>query len=388
MNTPFIDNIFSFVPAFSGMLLENCCFQLFMLIQIRHFVISLHPQACLTEFQYAILAVFFISIVLLIQSGMNSYITELWQIGLEFITFAFCIQTLPLKIRIFNQKHQPHSILHSFMFFLFIYLISHLLCFELMFLFEWDLFYLLRFVQFITVIYSIYTYFIAQNDTPTPPIDPKPFVETPAPNPPVPLTVPPVQPPPVITNPRFNIDDQYKAAAADIYDVIITLDMPGMPCSVSQIVAEYAATDYVQCMECKKPFGLIECYKDMEWENRNIVLFNPDDAIVYYLSCDVTSEMLDDDKEFNYSAAGYREILCYECGPRWRCGVCDYQAFDWNCDEGLIPGGCYYCKRNICDDCSVYVDSRNVGICEDCCEDESICEVELDDDGIILDILN
>eukprot|EP01083_Nonionella_stella_P106574 307722_1 len=188
------------------------------------------------------------------------------------------------------------------------------------------------------------------------------------------------------TRPSFDIEDKYKEAATSIYDTVMSLEPYNLE-FFAQRVAEYGATQYVNCNECKKQFGFVECWNnDLLWD-QNIVLLRKLYDVRYYLVCEVNSDMLDDEMQYDY-IANHKEILCYECGEKWRCGICHYQTFGFNWMYELIRGGCYYCKQNICEKCSLYVESRKVGICENCYRDYDICEIEEDEEGTIIDILN
>eukprot|EP01083_Nonionella_stella_P079804 219088_1 len=276
---------------------------------------------------------------------------------MEFIVCCVCIQKLQISE---TDSHIMFRVL------LRVSVALHFCCFVLHSMFEDHLMHSLRYIQYANVLFGIVVYLNnpcdgSEADGSSDHIE-------------------------IRTHPPFDIEDRFMDAATSIYNTVMELEPYNLD-FFAQIVAEYGATQYVNCNECKKRFGFVECWNnDLIWDV-NIILFNKVFDIIYYLVCEVKGDMLDEEVEYDYIGK-HKEILCYECGEKWRCYICKYQTFGFNWMDELMAGGCYYCKKNICGHCCLYVASRKVAICEKCYVDYDICEVEEDENGTILDILN
>ena len=179
-------------------------------------------------------------------------------------------------------------------------------------------------------------------------------------------------------SPRFRMHDKYERSARTIYNIVVPLllNYSEKLHFCAQYIAEYAATQSLECVEgCGRTFECIECYKDYADHNGAVALFDDNDEAVFYLN-----QQPDDwsECEKNDSADTEIEVLCPECGLKWKCTICSFQTLQASSESLLIDGGCAICKCVLCEDCAIYI-REDVFLCENCSSDEG---VDVDDEDI------
>ena len=161
-----------------------------------------------------------------------------------------------------------------------------------------------------------------------------------------------------ITKPVFNVHVRFQPDAGKIYTILKELSYTE---HVSQLISEFAATQYLKCMNCQNgPYGFIECCYDYYMINAALANYDQNDEIRYYLNrCDDIDQIWD---SFDIDT----RIICEQCAISWQCSVCLVQCLSDSHESILVNGGCDNCGCIICEDC-VFVHNDKI-LCGDCYE--------------------
>ena len=156
----------------------------------------------------------------------------------------------------------------------------------------------------------------------------------------------------------------------DCKAIFTALSQIFIPSIYAQIIAEYAATQYIHCMECRDLFGFIECRQDYMMDCGATAVGDEDGAVRYYLDTEPL-DLSECEEQNNYEQE--TEIMCIACAESKKCGVCG--SITLSCTE--IVDECLNCKVIICEMCSYSLtfeddNGNSFTLCKQCEEDEAV----------------
>eukprot|EP01083_Nonionella_stella_P233724 823192_1 len=170
-----------------------------------------------------------------------------------------------------------------------------------------------------------------------------------------------------LTCPMFHVDEKYIEQTEIIYLCLLQMDWD-IPRYLIQLIAEYATTQYLKCIECNKWFGRIECDKDYADYNGAKTFFDEDGNARFCLNA------FPDNLSFYIHNGDTKqiEIFCVECGVTRRCCMCLYQSLECTkqSTSNLLESGCCNCGENICMHCGICDENNMLFFCQNCYNNE------------------
>merc|ERR1719461_939060 len=127
---------------------------------------------------------------------------------------------------------------------------------------------------------------------------------------------------------KYGVHTDFAEDCKTIFDALSQIFIPPV---YAQIIAEYAATQYVYCMECQDVFGCIECRADYVIDHGARAVENEHGQIRYYLDIE-PADVSQCDATNNYKQE--TEILCIQCAQDKKCGICEGLVL--SCNEIVI----------------------------------------------------
>lgn len=164
---------------------------------------------------------------------------------------------------------------------------------------------------------------------------------------------------------KFDVLDHYVNDCEELYSILT--ECPLIPFrEIGQLIAEFAATEYSQCVWCGITKGYVDCIKDFKIKipEGSFACADENDKIRYFIT-DFEFDYNNNENWENTDADGFRsdgyelefnhnipKILCLPCSVQWKCIMCHYQALDYNYDTNL--GECLLCWRPLCVECAAH----------------------------------
>ena len=117
---------------------------------------------------------------------------------------------------------------------------------------------------------------------------------------------------------KFDLSDKYAHDAKNVYDCLLRVfggDDERMH-TFSKLIAEYAATIYLNCISCDRSFGCIECYKDYGEFNGATALLSDNGDAIFYLNINTSRWYASLQEAGDFSDIDVM-LFCSDCGLRW-----------------------------------------------------------------------
>eukprot|EP01084_Bolivina_argentea_P222073 375971_1 len=123
---------------------------------------------------------------------------------------------------------------------------------------------------------------------------------------------------------KWDVEDEFIENCHNIRTTLMEISIASV---YAQIIAEYACTQYIPCVDCGREFGFFECEKDYDIRHGAEAVIDKNDQVRYYLNVGMEAmeewEQQNDHQTLHFMKS--MAVLCVDCGLSYKCAICGLQ---------------------------------------------------------------